>query len=33
MIKNKILPGSYDPIFKALMLTNKRYLVDIISVV
>ena len=29
--KNKIIPGTYDPIFKAILTTNKRYLAEIIS--
>lgn len=29
--KGKIIPGTYDPIFKTLLTTNKKYLSDIIS--
>lgn len=29
--KDELIPGTFDPIFKSLMLNNKKYLADIIS--
>ena len=29
--KDELIPGTFDPIFKSLMINNKKYLADIIS--
>lgn len=29
--KDELIPGTFDPIFKSLMINNKKYLADIIG--